>query len=113
MGELLFGFGGRIGRSGFWTGQLVVLGLGWLYFDNVDSALATWIPGSIYMGSAIALLLALPLIWIQAAITIKRCHDRGKTGFWLLLLFVPPLGLPWLLVDCGLLPGTPALQRRA
>jgi uncharacterized membrane protein YhaH (DUF805 family) len=43
-------------------------------------------------------------MWVQCAIVIKRCHDRGKSGFWALLLFIPVIGLLWLLVDCGLLP---------
>jgi uncharacterized membrane protein YhaH (DUF805 family) len=105
MGELLFGFEGRIGRGRFWAGQLPVLALGWLYQANVERLLVEWMPGSIFMGFAVALILALPLFWIQAAITIKRCHDRGKTGFWSMLLFVPVVGLVWLVIDCGLLPG--------
>ncbi|SJZ67858.1 Uncharacterized membrane protein YhaH, DUF805 family [Enhydrobacter aerosaccus] len=103
--ELLFGFEGRIGRGLFWTGQAVVAALVWLYVTYADRLLVAWLPGSIFMGSAVALILALPIIWLQAAITIKRCHDRGKTGFWSLLLLVPVVGPIWLLVDCGLLPG--------
>jgi uncharacterized membrane protein YhaH (DUF805 family) len=104
MRELLFSFEGRIARGPFWAGQVVVLLLVVLYVRYVDELLAAWIPGSIFMGSAIALLLALPIIWVQAVITIKRCHDRGKTGFWSMLLFVPVLGLVWLVIDCGILP---------
>jgi uncharacterized membrane protein YhaH (DUF805 family) len=104
MRELLFSFEGRITRGPFWAGQVVVVLLVVLYVRYVDELLAAWIPGSIFMGSAIALLLALPIIWVQAAITIKRCHDRGKTGFWSMLLFVPVLGLIWLVIDCGILP---------
>ena len=104
MAELLFGFEGRIGRGLFWTGQAFVLVLGALYARYVERLLVMWIPGSIFMGSAVALLLLLPIVWIQAAITIKRCHDRGKSGFWSMLLLVPVLGLLWLLIDCGMLP---------
>jgi uncharacterized membrane protein YhaH (DUF805 family) len=110
MGELLFGFEGRIGRGRFWAGQLCVLALGWLYQANVERLLVAWLPGSIFMGFAVALVLALPVFWIQAAITIKRCHDRGKTGFWSMLLFVPVVGLVWLIVDCGLLPSASSLK---
>ncbi len=110
MGELLFGFEGRIGRGRFWAGQLCVLVLGWLYQANVERLLVAWLPGSIFMGFAVALVLALPVFWIQAAITIKRCHDRGKTGFWSMLLFVPVVGLAWLIVDCGLLPSASSLK---
>lgn len=104
MTGLLFGFEGRIGRGRFWLGQAVVLLLAWLYVTYADRLLAAWIPGSIFMGSGIALVLAMPIIWVQAAITIKRCHDRGKTGFWSMLLVLPIVGQIWLIIDCGLLP---------
>lgn len=104
MGELLFGFDGRIGRGPFWAGQAIVAVLLLLYARYVDALLVMWFPGSIYMGSGVALLIASPIIWIQAAITIKRCHDRGKSGFWSMLLLLPAIGLIWLLIDCGLLP---------
>jgi uncharacterized membrane protein YhaH (DUF805 family) len=110
MKELLFSFEGRIGRAPFWAGQAIVLALALLYARYVDKLLAAWIPGSIFMGSAIALLVALPIIWLQTAITVKRCHDRNKSGFWSLLLLVPPIGIIWLVVDCGLLPGAPAAR---
>lgn len=128
MMELLFGFEGRIGRGEFWAVQVPLVLLAWAYLRYVDRLLAIWIPGSVFMGSALALLIAAPLIWVQYAITIKRCHDRGKTGFWSLLLLLIPVGagvlwhqvaltgpaavlvIPlavgslWLFIDCGLLP---------
>lgn len=110
MAALLFGFEGRIGRGLFWAGQIVVLLLGWLYVTYADRLLAAWIPGSIFMGSGVALILALPIIWMQAAITIKRCHDRGKTGFWSMLLLLPVVGVIWLVIDCGILPTARAVM---
>ena len=105
MWQLLFGFDGRIGRIAFWTVQAPVLILFWLYGQHVDPLLARWFPYSVFEGLTVAMILAAPLIWVQCAIVIKRCHDRGKSGFWALLLFIPVIGLLWLLVDCGLLPG--------
>jgi len=105
MAHLLFGFDGRIGRGPFWAVQIPLLALAGLYSVYVDRLLAAWIPGSVFMGSGVALAIAAPLIWVQYAITIKRCHDRGKTGFWSLLLLLIPIGLVWLVIDCGLLPG--------
>jgi len=102
--QLFFGFDGRIGRTTFWAVQLPVLVLFWLYAMHVDPLLARWFPYSVFEGLTVALVLAAPLIWVQSAIVIKRCHDRGKSGFWALLLFIPVLGLLWLLVECGLLP---------
>ena len=103
--QLLFGFEGRIGRLVFWAVQIPVLILFWLYGQHVDPLLARWFPYSVFEGLTFAIVLAAPLIWVQCAIVIKRCHDRGKSGFWALLLFIPVIGFLWLLVDCGLLPG--------
>jgi uncharacterized membrane protein YhaH (DUF805 family) len=108
--QLFFGFDGRIGRVAFWTVQVPVLVLFWLYGQHVDPLLARWFPYSVFEGLTVALVLAAPLIWVQCAIVIKRCHDRGKSGFWALLLFIPVIGLLWLLVDCGLLPGTLSME---
>jgi uncharacterized membrane protein YhaH (DUF805 family) len=37
---------------------------------------------------------------------IKRCHDRGKSGWWLLVSFVPIVGFLWSFVELGCLRGT-------
>ena len=105
MTALLFGFGGRIGRGLFWLVQVPLIGIGWIYADRVDPLLARWFPYSVFEGLAFALILAAPLIWVQVAITIKRYHDRGKAGFWSLLLLIPVLGWAGVLIECGLLPG--------
>jgi|SRR3954447_8081668 uncharacterized membrane protein YhaH (DUF805 family) len=107
--QLFFEFEGRIGRITFWAVQGPVLVLFGLYSQHVDPVLARWFPYSVFEGLTVALVLAAPLIWVQCAILAKRCHDRGKSGFWVLLLLIPGLGWLWLLVDCGLLPG--ALSR--
>lgn len=104
MPWLLFAADGRIGRLAFWSVEAPLLVLFWLYGQHVDPLLARWYPYSVFEGLTVALILAAPLIWVQCAIAIKRLHDRGKSGFWALLLFVPGLGLLWLLIDCGLLP---------
>jgi uncharacterized membrane protein YhaH (DUF805 family) len=106
--QLLFGFDGRIGRVAFWAVQAPVLVLFWLYGQHVDPLLARWFPYSVFEGLTVALALAAPLIWVQCAIAVKRCHDRDKSGFWALLLFIPVVGLLWLLIDCGLLPAARA-----
>ncbi len=107
MMELLFGFEGRIGRIAFWAVQIPLLALSLIYFIYTDSLLAHWLPGSVFLGYAVALAAAAPLIWVEYAIIIKRFHDRGKTGFWSLLVLLPVIGWAWLLIDCGLLPASP------
>ena len=36
---------------------------------------------------------------------IKRFHDLGKTGWWVLIGFVPIIGGLWYLIEAGFLPG--------
>lgn len=42
---------------------------------------------------------------------IKRWHDRDKSGWWMLIVLIPLVGLIWFLVELGLLPGTPGSNR--
>jgi hypothetical protein len=44
--------------------------------------------------------------WINVAITVKRYHDRNKSGIWFLVIFVPFIGGIWQLVECGFLAGS-------
>ena len=44
--------------------------------------------------------------WISLAVAVKRYHDRDKSGWWLLIVFVPVIGGLWYLIECGFLRGT-------
>jgi len=43
----------------------------------------------------------IPAIWINSAVTIKRFHDCDKSGFWYLICLVPYIGVFWQLVERG------------
>ena len=47
------------------------------------------------------------LVWINIASTVKRFHDRDKSGYWFLIVFVPYVGAIWQFVECGFLAGSP------
>ena len=64
--HLFFSFEGRTRRSHFWIAWLVCLGLGVVF---------GWIP-------LLGFILSIGLIWPNLAITVKRLHDMGHTG-WL------------------------------
>ncbi len=38
---------------------------------------------------------------------VKRWHDRGKSGWMYLILFIPFIGLFWIFAECGCADGTP------
>ncbi|MEQ9367387.1 MAG: DUF805 domain-containing protein [Leptospirales bacterium] len=58
----------------------------------------------------VAILLALVYVWVYVATTVRRYHDRGKPGVWVLLLCIPPGGL-FVLIECGFMPGTPGANK--
>ena len=45
--------------------------------------------------------------WIHIAVAVKRYHDRNKSGWWVLIVFLPVIGGLWYLIECGFLRGTP------
>ena len=98
--DLLLSFDGRINRAKFWIGiaaMWVVLTLIVIVAAAADSSIL-W---------TIFFLLSLLVIWPSLAISIKRWHDRGKSGWWILIGLVPFIGGLWALIETGFLPGTP------
>ena len=70
--KLLFSFEGRTRRSHFWIGWLICLGVG---------VVAGWIP-------LIGFFISIALIWPNLAITVKRLHDLGMSGWIAAVPFV-------------------------
>jgi uncharacterized membrane protein YhaH (DUF805 family) len=115
--DLLFGFSGRIGRLQWWLGQLAIfiviaLGIG-IIVMLAGSDKLTGEGSSDGLGSAglsvilVICAVAVLAIWINIASTVKRFHDRDKSGFWFFITFVPYIGSIWVLVECGFLAGSP------
>lgn len=55
-------------------------------------------------------LLAL-LIVIGYTICAKRFHDRNRSGWWNLMIFVPVIGWAWMAVELLIMPGSPGDNR--
>ena len=112
--NLMFGFSGRIGRLQWWLGQLAIVGVLFfgaiLVYMSIDASIS---PSSLkaahLSASAIVVIGAAILLatWINIATTVKRFHDRNKSGFWFLIVLVPYIGSLWQIVECGFLSGTP------
>jgi uncharacterized membrane protein YhaH (DUF805 family) len=104
----LFGISGRVGRGTWWLGQIliiavligssVVAGVSLAGDDNARPDLS---------GAMILLLLVAVLLCvvINISVTVKRYHDRGKSGFWFFINFVPFVGPIWQLIECGFCSG--------
>ena len=121
IAQMLFSFEGRLRRRDFWLCTLALMVVHWLLNSVVSAMVFTPMPvmamgpgGFVTMwsgwwarvGPAYSLIWVV-LLWPRLAIGVKRCHDRNKTGLWLLLALIPILGWIWLLIDLGFLDGTP------
>ena len=124
VARLWFGFRGRANRAKWWLVtalNVVIIAVFTGVAVAVDSV-ALW---SVFV-------IALLVVWVSSvAIAIKRLHDRGKSGWWVLVFIFAPgllqgigtrLGDPvslmvlgvaslaisiWALVELGFLRGTP------
>ncbi|WP_300376576.1 DUF805 domain-containing protein [Henriciella sp.] len=76
MGNLLFNPQGRIQKNRFWQG-LVLL--------TVASVIATALP--VYLGSIFGLA-SLLLIYPYICVYVKRFHDAGTTGWWVIAVWL-------------------------
>lgn len=105
-----FSVSGRYGRTMFWVTMAISTGLSWLS-GQLAFRKATHENGFIMPDTSdprfwVSAGLVVLAFWFSAVACIKRLHDRGKSGWWYLLLFVPVIGPLWVLVALGLLPGT-------
>jgi len=76
-------FSGRARRSEYWCFILF-----WMIFYFV-AAVVDAIIGSIVV---VTLLLTLALLLPGLAVTVRRLHDTGKSGWWILIYLVPIVG---------------------
>ncbi len=91
---------GRISRSDYW-----------LRFQLPATVLIILIAALDPTAGYITLVAALAIVWPYIAVGIKRAHDRNKSGWWLLITFVPAIGSIWYLVEFGILKGTEGPNR--
>lgn len=113
---VLFSFNGRISRMYYWLVVLLFLIVQFVYTGVFFGANAGAImSGDVTAMSPLAAICALPIailfIWIGLAVAVKRWHDRGKSGWWVLIGLIPIVGPIWVLVECGFLPGTQGVNQ--
>lgn len=133
MGVLtyLFSFNGRTGRLGWWLRTAIIIPsifllslipllgavesshmspatrahLLELFSTSQFGALMTTAPPAVANALWIMIFAQIPVFWINVAGCIKRFHDRGKTGAWTLVYFIPFIGGWWIMIECGMLSG--------
>ena len=127
LSDILFSFNGRINRGKFWWGYLVATLIS-LAIMGVASYLLPWdqmmVLGpdgapvldeagapqmnfeNVSWGPAILFGVGLLMSMVMGfALMIKRCHDRGKSGWWSLIAMIPIVGGIWLIIDLGIMEG--------
>jgi uncharacterized membrane protein YhaH (DUF805 family) len=111
MMNLLFSFQGRVNRARFWLVHLGIIVVEIAIFVIVGGAAMMADPEAAMAASRsttslLTLVLFVPIFWISLAVTVKRYHDRNKSGWWIFIVFVPLIGAIWYFIEVGFLPGT-------
>ena len=114
--QSLFSFYGRLNRAKFWliliATDIAVFVLLAILVAVTGGSMTMGEGGSMpsmgggVIGNLVALVLFVAAAWIGLAVGVKRYHDRGKSGWWVLIVLVPVIGGLWYLIECGFLRGT-------
>lgn len=88
-------FKGRARRAEFWYFTLfnMIFGILAIILDNLSGLT---IPGEIY--GMIYFIYVLATFIPSLALTIRRLHDVGKSGWFYLIGFIPLIGAIWLFI---------------
>lgn len=95
---LLLRLDGRVTRRTWWL-WAVAMPLGLTLYLTVVLRVA----GLPALATEVAVNLL--LLWPVVAVSVKRWHDRGKGGWWVLVALIPVIGWIWVLIENGLLRG--------
>lgn len=87
-------FGGRSRRREYWSFVLIYLGLG-IVVAGIEATLAQTVGQPLMW---LMLLFMLATLIPSLAVTVRRLHDTGRSGWWVLLNVVPLIGPVVLLV---------------
>ena len=101
--KLYFSVNGRISRYTLWL-YFILPYIAFTFFAfKLDPRIGTLDSETgIGLFSAIVTIL---FIYPSIALFIKRFHDRGRSGWWFLILLIPLLNI-WFIIEAGFLRGT-------
>ena len=107
--QILFSFQSRIPRRQYWAGYGIQM-LASLVLGGIAGGAAA---ASNSPGLMVAILVPVYIfaIWSGLALAVKRCHDRDKSGWFLLVGLIPIVGAIWLFIEVGCLRGTEGANR--
>lgn len=93
---------GRINRKVFWLNYVIPVIVISIILGIIDAIVGTL--------GLLSTIFSIVIIWPSIAVGVKRCHDRGRTGWFLLIGLVPLLNI-WLFVELYFLKGTTGSNR--
>jgi uncharacterized membrane protein YhaH (DUF805 family) len=83
---------GRLTRMGFWLRHVTLVPLAlWLSISAAQ-----------VLGSPADLPFAMLTLVLLVSVWARRLHDRGRSAWWLLVVFVPVIGALGLAIECAL-----------
>jgi len=93
----VFSFEGRANRTEFWlvvvTVMAIVLVPAFLFFQPYSNGAKQYVN-----------IAGLITLWPFIAVQVRRWHGRNKSGWWVLVNFIPLIGLIWIVIENGFLP---------
>ncbi len=89
-------FSGRARRSEYWWWYLFVYLLG--FVGGFITFLSTDSDGTVGLGGLVPGIIALAIFLPSLAVAVRRLHDTGRSGWWILIGLVPIIGFLVLLV---------------
>ena len=101
--QFLFSFEGRINRGQYWMffgPTLIIFSIPYMLYGIENEQVDSFI-------GIVSLLFA----WPSLALQVKRWHDRDRSGWWILVNFIPVIGFFWALIENGFLPGDSLANR--
>ncbi len=90
-------FSGRARRSEYWWWYVFVTVIG-IIANVIDRSAGLTFGDATYAGGWIAGIAGLLLFLPTFAVFVRRLHDTGRSGWWLLLGFIPLIGAIVLLI---------------
>ena len=89
--ENYINFKGRAGRAEFWTFILINALIDWIlkFVGGLIHPMLGYVLGGLF-----GLAILLPMLSVAA----RRLHDIGKAAGWICIIFIPIVGVIWLIV---------------
>lgn len=101
---------GRISRSKFWVVFVSCLVMAFIFALTVTPVLffvfSSFSKPILIVSLILLFLVGIILCAVYLSNIMRRFHDRGKSGWWTFVIFVPFIGFLWMIIECGFLKGT-------